>query len=74
MNLQSKTRPDDVKLRVIMLKRLVPHNFDYVPAYEEMFGEMSNELKGRVRSVWNLAACDPEITANLEILAQKVSA
>lgn len=70
----AKMKPDELKTRVILLKKDWPENKDYIPVYETVYGEQEEDVKNRIRAVWNLRVADEEITENLEKLAQKLSA
>lgn len=63
---------DELRLRVLRVKGIIPKKFDYVPLYTYEFGDQTEEHINKLRNVWNLRSTDEEMTQRLELIADKI--
>lgn len=64
---------DNLKLRMLKAKALLPKNMDYVPMYEHDKGvSMKTEDKMKLRRTWNLIGMDQDFVIWFEMMAEKL--
>lgn len=71
---KSENSSDELRIRIISLKKKFPKGFDYTPLYQYEFGSQAPETLNKIRAVWNLREVDEAITLNLEKIAENIKA